>query len=79
MKKLLLKIKGMHCASCSAGITFLLKSQEGIGEVDIKWDQGGGTVEHDPAKISVEQIRDTIDQLGEYKVEKVDYEADSTS
>ena len=51
---------------------FLLKSQEGVGEVDIKWDQGGGTVEYDPSKVNTDQIRETIDQLGEYHVEKVE-------
>ena len=71
-KKLKLTIKGMHCASCSSGIMFLLKSQEGVGEVDIKWDQGGGTVEYDPSKVTIDQIRETIDQLGEYHVEKVE-------
>ncbi len=72
MKKLKLEIKGMHCAACSNGITFLLQSLEGIGEIDIKWDKGGGTVEYDPQKINPDKIKQTIDELGEYKVEKME-------
>jgi copper chaperone CopZ len=51
----ILRVKGMHCAACLNGITFLLKHQDGIGEVDIEWNKGGGTVEYDPEKINPEK------------------------
>jgi copper chaperone CopZ len=72
MRKLKLTIKGMHCAACSNGITFLLQSLDGVGAIDIQWDKGGGTVEYDEAKVSPKQIRETVDQLGEYHVENAE-------
>jgi copper chaperone CopZ len=69
---MVLKVKGMHCAACSNGITFLLQSLDGIGKVNIEWDKGGGEVEYDPEKITPEKIKSAIDELGEYSVEKIE-------
>jgi copper chaperone len=66
MKKVTLKIKGMHCKSCEMLIEDALEDIQVKGKVDSK--KGLAIVEFDESKVSEEKIKKTI--VGEgYKVE----------
>ncbi|MEK6859742.1 MAG: heavy-metal-associated domain-containing protein [Nanoarchaeota archaeon] len=61
MKKINLNIKGMHCASCSK----LIKSElEDKGVKANIQDTGKALIEFDDKKISEQQIKDIITELG---------------
>ena len=64
MTKLVLKVKGMHCASCSVLIDKLVGKQAGV--VSIKTSYGGEktVVEFDETKISLQKIDEFVNKLG---------------
>jgi len=64
MTKLILKVKGMHCASCSILIDKLLKKQEGIISITTSYGNEKTAVEFDEKKISLEKIDEFIGKLG---------------
>jgi len=61
MKKLNLNIKGMHCSSCSKLIETELQDKGIKAQVQ---DSGTAAIEFDENKISVQQIKDLITELG---------------
>jgi len=64
MTKLILKVKGMHCASCSILIDKLLQKQEGIISITTSYGNEKTAVEFDEKKISLEKIDEFIGKLG---------------
>ena len=74
MTKLVLKIKGMHCASCSILIDKLLAKQEGIISVKTSYGAGKAAFEFDETKISLEKIDEFVNKLG-YDVIRPDEES----
>ncbi|MDO8600893.1 MAG: heavy metal translocating P-type ATPase [bacterium] len=64
MTKLVLKVKGMHCASCSVLIDKLLGKQEGVISVTTNFGAEKTAVEFDEAKISLIKIDEFIQKLG---------------
>jgi len=64
MTKLVLKVKGMHCASCSILIDKLLKKQEGVLSVNTNYGAEKVAVEFDERKISLEKIDEFVNKLG---------------
>lgn len=64
MTKLVLKIKGMHCASCSVLIDKLLSKQEGVVAIHTNYGAEKSAVEFDESKISLEKIDELINKLG---------------
>ena len=64
MKKIKLKIKGMHCASCVKVIEMELEDK--VEKMSIKED-GESVIEFDENEITESQIKDAIKNLG-YKV-----------
>ena len=64
MKKIL-KIEGMHCGSCAAGVEMLLNSKNVKANVDFKSKKA--EIEFDPKKIGLGKIKKEIENLG-YKV-----------
>ena len=64
MAKLVLKVKGMHCASCSILIDKLLKKQEGVISVNTNYGAEKVALEFDESKISLEKIDEFINKLG---------------
>ncbi|MBU1999312.1 MAG: heavy metal translocating P-type ATPase [Candidatus Omnitrophota bacterium] len=65
--KSILKIKGMHCASCALNIEHALKEKEGIIQASVNFASEKAGIEYDEAKINTEKIRQVIDKAG-YKV-----------
>ncbi len=64
MTKLVLKVKGMHCASCAILIDKLLIKQAGIIAVSTSYGAQKVALEFDETKISLEQIDAFVNKLG---------------
>ncbi|MCS7242912.1 heavy metal translocating P-type ATPase [Candidatus Caldatribacterium sp.] len=64
MRRVSLRIKGMHCASCAKLIERELLGKEGVREVRITFQEGKGTVVFDGAKIQPAVLVKTIGDLG---------------
>ena len=67
MKKIKLKIKGMHCKSCEMLIEDALEDL-GINKCKIDSLRGGAEIDFDEKKISVDKIKKVIKNEG-YEVE----------
>ncbi|ADB59044.1 heavy metal translocating P-type ATPase [Haloterrigena turkmenica DSM 5511] len=66
-----LDIRGMSCANCSQTISDALESLDGVSEASINFATDEGTVEYDPAAVSLAELYAAIDEAG--------YEADRAS
>lgn len=64
MEKLELHIEGMHCGSCATGIQMLVSQMEGVQSIFVDYNGKKGSIEYDPAKVSKEQITESIKELG---------------
>jgi len=76
MSKYVLKVKGMHCASCSVLIDKLIGKQEGISSIKTSYGAEKTAIEFDEKKISLERIDALVHKLG-YDIIRPD-EAGST-
>ncbi len=63
MKKTILQIGGMHCASCATLINRSLQKTEGVISANVNYSTEKATIEHED-KISVEQLCKTIENRG---------------
>ena len=61
MKKINLKIKGMHCSSCAKLIVSELEDK--VAKLKVE-DNGNASVEFDEKRITEQQIKDIIKELG---------------
>lgn len=68
MKKLKLKIEGMHCSSCAMNIDFGLEDLEGVKKAQTSYAKQETEVEFDEEKVNVEQIVKSIENTG-YKAQ----------
>lgn len=64
MKKLVLKVKGMHCASCSTLIDKLVAKQEGVASIKTNFGSEKTAIEFDETKISLEKVDALVHKLG---------------
>lgn len=64
MKKILLKIEGMHCGSCVMNIEGELEDTEGIQKSKVNFASQTAEVEFDEEKIQLEEIKKIIHALG---------------
>lgn len=76
MTKLVLKVKGMHCASCAILIDKLLLKQPGVVAVNTSYGAQKVALEFDETKISLEQIDAFVNKLG-YDVIRPDEDTNS--
>ena len=66
-EKTVLKVKGMHCASCVSMVRKSVKKVDGVEEASVSIETGEVTVVYDPAKKPVESVVKAIHKMG-YKV-----------
>lgn len=59
-----LKVKGMHCASCSAIITKKVSKLEGVDSINVNYATEKAELVFDPTKISVLSMNHEINKLG---------------
>lgn len=62
MKKINLNIEGMHCSSCSRLIESEL--QDKVKSISVNPDTNKAVIEFDEKKISEQQIKNIITELG---------------
>jgi len=63
MKKITLKISGMHCATCANTIEKSLNKSEWV-KSSVNFSLGKASVEYDSGKIGVDKIRSLIKEVG---------------
>ena len=64
MKKITLKISGMHCASCVTNIENALKQEAGIKSANVNFASEKLYLEFDSIEISIARIKKIIEKLG---------------
>jgi P-type Cu+ transporter len=64
MTNKILKIKGMHCASCAAIITNKVSKLDGINNVSVNFATEKATVSFDDDVVSIHQMNNEIEKLG---------------
>ncbi|MFC1726992.1 heavy metal translocating P-type ATPase [Patescibacteria group bacterium] len=68
-KKIILKIQGMHCASCALNIEKILTDKEGIISAKVNFASEKLYLEYDSKKIVLEEIRSFVKESGFLLVE----------
>jgi len=68
MKKIILDISGMHCASCAANITNALEKLVGVVSAGVNFASEQAYIEYEPDKISLQELIGVIEKMG-YKAE----------
>ena len=64
MEKISLKIDGMHCGACAAGIQMLVSQMDGVKSAFVDYEGKKGEVEFNPAKVNKDAIVKSIAELG---------------
>jgi Cu+-exporting ATPase len=64
MAELNLKIQGMHCAGCAAGIERNLRGAAGIDDVRVNFATGSAHIDFQPALTNKDRIREKIIEIG---------------
>lgn len=62
MANVTLKIQGMSCGHCVGSVNKALKDLPGLADLDVKI--GSASFSYDPAKVTVEQIKEAIEEEG---------------
>lgn len=68
METATLNVKGMSCGHCVKAVEGSVGKLDGVKEVKVDLDQGTVAIEFDGSAVSVEKIKETIDEQG-YDVE----------
>ncbi len=63
-KKVVFKIVGMHCASCTVAIKQALENHPGVKDCTISYSGQEGTVTYDADKIEAGEIQSIVESLG---------------
>ena len=74
-KTIHIRIEGMNCAACSAGIEKQIERMDGVNNISVNIATGQGEVDYDYSKIKLSEILDSIDSLG-YKASLLEIERD---
>lgn len=64
MTKIVLKLKGMHCASCSVLVDKLIGKQPGVTSIKTSYGSEKTAIEFDETKISLEKVDELVNKLG---------------
>ncbi|MAG91213.1 copper-translocating P-type ATPase [Candidatus Woesearchaeota archaeon] len=72
--KIILPIKGMHCASCAVTIEKSLKKVSGVKSANVNFASEKASVEFDPGKVSDNDLEKAVKDVG-YNVIKKDSKA----
>lgn len=59
-----LKVEGMTCGACTSAIESAFKEDQGVGNVSVSLIMGRAVVQHNPAIMVAEAIRERIDDCG---------------
>lgn len=64
MKETNLKIEGMHCTGCSTRLEKVLNNLEGVETAKVSLEEKKATIKYDENKISLESIKEAIEDAG---------------
>lgn len=64
MQKIILPIKGMHCASCAGKIEKSLKGVAGVADAFVNIASEKASVSYDEAQASPEQLKKAVRETG---------------
>jgi Cu+-exporting ATPase len=70
MQKTILKISGMHCASCATLIENTLKKEKGVKSVNVNFANAKVYLEYEPIEIGIDGIKKIIHGLGYHAEEE---------
>lgn len=68
MENVTLNVKGMSCGHCVKSVEGSVGTLDGIGKVKVNLEAGQVNVEFNSEKVTLEKIKETIDDQG-YDVE----------
>jgi len=78
MKKVIIPISGMHCASCAHKIESSLKKLNGVISASVNFATEKAIVEFDESVISIEEIYSAIERIGYKAIKEVEQEEEFT-
>ena len=64
MKKISLKIEGMHCEGCSNRLTRVLKNLDGVNSANVSLENNEADIEYDENTLNTEEIKEAISDAG---------------
>jgi len=64
MQKLILKISGMHCSSCSLRIDGDLEEIEGVVTANTNFAKGQTEVQYEESKVATDRLVEVIKKAG---------------
>ena len=59
-----IRVQGMSCGGCVRNVTGVLKALPGVIDAEVSLDSAQARVSYDPASVSVEQMREAIEEAG---------------
>jgi copper chaperone len=68
MEQVTLKVKGMSCGHCVNAVEGSVGELQGVAKVNVNLSDGNVDVEFNPSEVSLDQIKEAIDDQG-YDVE----------
>ena len=63
-QRVTIPVEGMSCMSCVATVKQALSGVDGVDEVSVSLEDKIAMITYDTAKVQVEQLRETISDLG---------------
>ncbi len=64
MRRIELKIRGMHCAGCVNAIQSYISDIQGVSRCEVNLVSGSAIIEYDESKVSIKDIEDAIEDVG---------------
>lgn len=59
-----IRIDGMHCASCAMSIDDVLEQLDGVRTSKTSYARGFAKVDHDPDRVDAQRLHDAITRAG---------------
>ena len=59
-----LRVGGMTCGACTSAVESAVKDKDGVGSVSVSLTMERAVVQHDPTRISAEQIKEEVEDTG---------------
>lgn len=63
-KTVTIRVEGMHCGGCASSVTKALKATEGVEDAQVSFEKGEAIVKFDDQKVTVEKLREVINNTG---------------
>ena len=64
MKKISLKIEGMHCEGCSNRLTRVLENLDGVTSANVSLENKKADIEYNEDTLNIEEIKEAISDAG---------------